>query len=184
MDQSYYYTLSTIAQSAAAIIALGGAIIIFKINHIVEAINNYKGRIIELVRRYNYQPGSKYYTYSNNDLIKEFIKLEDILPEKLLKNVFEFYEGKGLNMNEDKYRDWAAEMSFLLLNNHKKLMSVIRLFKLSIVLLTTVLISSIYHLGHIYKPDISYLIISIYSILAISLSIFLYVRILLTKEIK
>ena len=186
MNQSYYYTLSTIAQSAATILALSGALVVFKISHILEAMSNYRGRVIDMIRRKQGKPGSAYYRYSNKAIVKLFnnvIKIDNIGNFSHIKDSFSFFEHIDINDN-NLVKSWAREMHNLLRDNIKLYFQAMAMFIISAVLLTAVLILSIYYLAFIGPGQYSYYYVVRYLLGAIIVSISLLLWILCLRPVK
>lgn len=74
---TWYYTLSTIAQSAATMIAFGAAFVVFKLSDNWLKISDYRKPILRTIEIFNSKLPNYYINYSDQKIIKEIKDISD-----------------------------------------------------------------------------------------------------------
>lgn len=159
MDQSYYYTLSAIAQICGALVAIGGAVIVFKLNIIEKEINDYRLRIIKaILSPVTGNPETKYYFYSDDDLIKVYkdnkkniISSNDVVNEHVVSAIQRNY---GL---DGKPEFWVRITFSTFLSVIRSKSKAIDKFKETLLLLISAIIMNVILLAIPFNKEISLL---------------------------
>ncbi|MFH1509428.1 MAG: hypothetical protein ABIE68_04655 [bacterium] len=193
-QEIWFWTFSTIAQVCAAILALGGTFVVFKIDKITTCIYKYREIIIDLIFKIKKTqlPKYKYPNIHNFKIIKEFKKINvDILtaekldelrkylissfgfiPEPntntgtidLIKTLFEYYKINYKRKNE-VFRNLRHSFIFLSIN-----------IIISLILLSVEFIKLDYGLFLFY-------FVLLYSIFSILYTVILFWRIIYSNYI-
>lgn len=87
---TWYYALSTIIQSLAAILAMGGAFFIFKIPQIDKEVNDYRNRMIHFLSVREGNKASYYYDLNDKELGSVF--MNEIRNFEADSNLVEFFK--------------------------------------------------------------------------------------------
>lgn len=168
-DNVWFYTLSTIAQTCAAILALGGAFTVFKLDKVQTAIGNYRGRVISIIRAWRKESkvGDKFYDESAKDIFDQYKTIvrdneEKIFDNPDLEEVYTRYENTrishkdkngisitidNIKLDREEKKRWCNRMANLLEENIKIEGSIYTYLKIALVLLTASIISSIFMLN-------------------------------------
>jgi len=167
--QNWYYTLSAIAQTCGAILALGGAFVVFKIDKVQQGINKYRDL---LLKKLCIEHNLEYIDFSDRKLSKNFNKNFD----KLLENP----SIRDQFASSDRFaKRWAGKLSKCYERNINAKDDVKKSFYVIISFLTVTIILNLLFLAYIEAlNDCIFLIIILFSLVSIVLSSVLFWRIL------
>ncbi len=141
-ETTWYYTLSTIIQSLAAILAMGGAFFIFKVPQIDKEINDYKGRMIDfLVLRENNKQ-SNFYKLKDKEVGERFgIALSEFVPLSNYSNEF-FLPREGRSLEGEVQREALNNWLKLFNDNNDKKTDILNFLRISFRLIPAIIIFS------------------------------------------
>ncbi|MCK9587914.1 MAG: hypothetical protein M0Q93_00960 [Terrimicrobiaceae bacterium] len=206
----WFYTLSTIAQTCAAILALGGTFIVFKLDKVQTALNNYRNRVVGIIqtwRRGSKQP-DKFYDESDKDILGQYRTIvsdnnEDIFDKSDIVELIKRFErvkfttvkakgiyemDNGVLLDHEERKRWCERMAGLFKKNIKIEHDIFDYLKQSIILLTSSIFLSIFTLFNIKNGiaggfTLFLLFIVIFSLIAITYSAFAVWKIAKSKPI-
>lgn len=202
-ENVWFYTLSTIAQTCAAILALGGTFVIFKLDKLSSALNNYRGRVVVIVQawRRSTKPPDKFFDESNQDILNQYRNIvstnkEDLFDKSEITQIYIQFENvriispqgngsfsmsNGVILNHEERMRWCNRMADLLEKNISFEHETYNYLKAAILFLSISIVSSIFMLG-LYPQwgfnDIFYRIVvwSIFSVLFSSYAVWKIAR--------
>lgn len=160
---TWFYTLSTIAQTCAAILALGGAFVVYKLDKVEGAIHNYRGRVIRILLawlRDSRQP-DKFYDVRDEIVLDRYKKIvandnDEIFDSEGVESVYLQFENvrklvgaeggfelsNGVILNYEEKKRWVVRMAKLYEQNIDIKNDIFRRFKRAIVLLGLSIVAS------------------------------------------
>ncbi|MDD5567279.1 MAG: hypothetical protein PHH01_03740 [Patescibacteria group bacterium] len=169
----WFYAFSTIAQTCAAILALGGTFVVFKLDKAKNGINNYRGRILEIlyVWRGPSKTPDKFYDESDEDVLGQYMTVvstnnETIFDKPDLNYIYARFENvretmiepsgnrilsNGVILDHKERKRWCERMASLYKKNILIEKLIVRLFKIALISLSFCIIVSIFLLiskGH------------------------------------
>lgn len=160
----WFYTLSTISQTCAAIFALGGTFVVFKLDKVKTAIDNYRGRVVLIVQlwRRGTKAPDKFFDESDEDILGQYRTIVSDNPEAVfdkdgLVELYQQLEGtrfisaeegvfimnNGVRLDHDEKKRWCNRMADLLERNIKLNNKVFVYLRFSIILLAASVIVSV-----------------------------------------
>jgi hypothetical protein len=164
-SNTWFYTLSTISQTCAAILALGGTFVVFKLDKVKTAIDNYRGRVVGLLQfwRKGTKAPDKFYDESDQDILKQYREIVKANPVEPFDRdgfvaVYESFErsrytmsggqgiylmDNGVTLDHDERKRWCNRMADLLEKNINLNNRIYRYLLFSILLLATSIIISV-----------------------------------------
>jgi hypothetical protein len=158
---TWYYTLSTIAQTLAAILALGGTFIVFKLDRINERIKNLRDIAIETIMIFQEKLTQSFDDTSDKKILqqmKDFVDRLDIEKENwgITSNqktsLAELYRNREFNSRIGPSRTPLDEEVIIFIRNKSKRFGtdigkvgrVLRMLKYSLSLLSVTIIASVF----------------------------------------
>lgn len=181
---NWYYTLSAIAQTCGAILALGGAFIVFKLDKVQQAISNYEERLKSIMQVYEQKSDFNYFIIPTKD-VKIFFdknKNEDLIKDAGVQSklVNVYHCTGGLN----QYKDWLITHKYCFNINTDSKKEILILFILLVILLTLSILINIFFLGFAeYLKDSYFTYIVGFSLYSILVSSIIFIRIITIKYI-
>lgn len=163
-SNTWYYSISTIIQSLAAILAVGGAFFTFKMLGTNKEINDYRNRIISFISRVENNKASNLYSLSDKKLREQFVQsIEHYIPSNSSADIefFRVFEERLLppNLQTEALGNWKK----LFDNNLEDKYQVTSFLKESLKLIGfTIVISSFMLLGSdLINKNASYIVLTI-----------------------
>lgn len=148
-QNTWFYLLSTTAQTCGAVLALSAAFVVFKLAEISESIKNYRARVITVLewKHPNKLKPFDFFNMSSEIILDEYLKNKDVMwpsfDADFAINLSEKYKNDRLitspfNRNKavGEGRKWCSEMVTLLDRNIKIKRKIFRLLFWAIFLLT------------------------------------------------
>ncbi|MFH1367244.1 MAG: hypothetical protein ABIH38_04665 [Patescibacteria group bacterium] len=191
MDNQYwYYTLSAIAQVCGALVAIGGAVIVFKLFNIEKELNDFRSRVVKaLLSPITGKTETQFY-YLEDDLIviqyeinKDKIISNGIVDEKVITAIRNNYYVDYRVERGAKYWVRGTISSFISILNGRS--NSLRYFRQLLFLLITSIILNLIILAilapGLYGAYALYLFTLFYSIVSIVISSYLSYEILILR---
>jgi hypothetical protein len=110
-SNTWYYSLSTIIQSLAAILALGGSIFIFRMNQVSNEVGEYKKRMINFLGNIEKKKTSDYHDLSDIEVRKKYFTILDhFIAGSVDSKFFERFEKLPLSgdLQKQALGDWLS----------------------------------------------------------------------------
>lgn len=164
-SNTWFYTLSTISQTCAAILALGGTFVVFKLDKVQTAIDNYRGRVVLIVQlwRRGTKAPDKFFDESDEDILGQYKTIVSENPEVVFDKdgVVELYQqlegtrfisaegggvfimNNGVRLDHEEKKRWCNRMADLLEMNIKLNNKIFIYLRFSIILLAASVIISV-----------------------------------------
>lgn len=167
-DNTWYYGLSTIAQTCGAVLALGGTFVVFRLDKIQTAINNYRGRVIDILLSLNQQAimPSNYFPDTDEEILKEYRIFDvptnaEMFKSMEIKQLISGYENhtRGLvqtnntlmwgriALDDRLAKSWCDQMAESLNKNLQTKIMTFGLFKFATLFLACAIVSSLVFLS-------------------------------------
>ncbi|MDP3964142.1 MAG: hypothetical protein Q8Q20_00575 [bacterium] len=164
-SSTWFYTLSTISQTCAAILALGGTFVVFKLDKVQTAIDNYRGRVVRIVQlwRIGARAPDEFIDKSEEEILGEYKRIvtdnaEEVFDRNGIVELYQQLEGvriltmqeqgsfnmdNGVRLDHDERKRWSNRMADLLESNIRLKNRIYSMLKSSIVLLAVTIVVSI-----------------------------------------
>jgi len=161
----WFYTLSTIAQTCAAILALGGTFVVFKLDKAKDGIRNYRGRVLGIlyIWRGASKTPDKFFDESDQDVYDQYKKIvkdnkETIFDRNGIDNVYKQFEKlggvilthsgdleltNGVILDHNERKRWCERMARLYEKNIFIEKLIVRLFIVALLFLSICIVASI-----------------------------------------
>ncbi len=136
---TWFYTLSTISQTCAAILALGATFVVFKLDKVKIAIDNYRGRVVRLLQLWHRgeKAPDKFFDEPDEKIIEQYITSvidsdEDVFDRNGVIELYELFEGvrlnyavskdafimsNGIKLDHEERKRWCNRMAHLMKKN-------------------------------------------------------------------
>jgi|SaaInlStandDraft_4_1057021.scaffolds.fasta_scaffold55044_2 hypothetical protein len=187
-NQNWYYTLSAIAQTCGAILALGGTFIVFRLDRLESALINYRDRFVKaILPNANGTSEASYSDKSNEEILIEY---------KNSKDKIYFEGGNGVEVESDitnridsnytrkiSPAEWIIHTAKMFKTNIDAKSTIHFHFKLILTILTSIIVVNLFFLAFL-DPRIYAVTVSFYILVPISLMSIITVAILFWRILK
>lgn len=185
----WYYTLSAVAQTCGALVGVGGAFVIFKLDKLQGGTNNYRDRVIQSilvplegkdeVEYYDVSDEAINSSYKAHNEVGDIIDKQGNVVEKVKRVITERYGGQ---YNNEYLIHWIKGTVRTLSVNIEAEKASRFYFKQSLLLLISTIVLNIILLAfaspHSITSNVLFVLITLYSVCSIVYSTYLYWKIL------
>lgn len=186
-NSTWYYTLSAVAQTCGALVAIGGAVIVFKLTNIEKELNDFRSRVIKaILSPVTGRSEAELNYFEDDELVEKYKQYKD--------KIFVKEQGVNVEISAAIIESYGLKgrAEFWVRTNFSTFLSVLnarrfglRSFWRILILLTAAIVFNIILLIIIHPNDhganILFYIVAIYSLVSIILSAWLSWNILTIK---
>ncbi|MBU0707605.1 hypothetical protein KKG41_04500 [Patescibacteria group bacterium] len=181
-NQNWYYALSAIAQTSGALLALGGAFIIFKLDKAYTAILNYKDRLIKIIILPHFHDREiNYLTIPNIDIYDKVNNNKVSMSENpVVHSSITRFDNMSCSTSQQALY-WIDKHLYCLDINIDAEVQIKRYFKIVFIILSIIFSSNLFFLAFERLPHYLYLALIIFSVAFMVYNSIIFWRILNIK---